>query len=508
MVNKAKSRNILNNMISQIAVQLATLIAGILVPRFIILYYGSEINGLASSVTQIVNYVALIEAGLGTASIHALYKPLAKKDYLGASAVCVSTKRFFSKIGWYFTAAVLVIAMAYPLLVKGETNKVTISLLIVTIAATNIFEYFFHAKYRVLLTADQRLYIIGYARAIGMVLQTVVKLILIFMHFNVLFVYLVSSLIMLLRILFVRAYIKKKYLWLNYSVEPDDGALSQRKALVWHQIAGLIVNNSSSIVLSVAVPSGLSLASIYAVYNMIISNIYNLVTGTFSNGIVAMFGQARAIESESVFRQRYRQYEYGYYILASVVYGTMATMLIPFISLYTRSADIDYVSYPIAVLFLIVGILNATRVPGSMLINATGHFTQTKNRALIEAGVNLIFMLLLVKPFKIQGILLASIISFLYRVPDIILYVNKNILRDTPLLSIRRALRMWLCCGLSVSVLTFLLIPANIGTWSEWVIYGILSALITFVITIVINSLVEMKYFTILLRNMLNKLKN
>ncbi len=507
MGSSAKSKKVLNNMLSQIVVQFVTLIAGILVPRFIILYYGSEINGLASSVTQIVNYIALLEAGLGTASIHALYKPLAQKDYLGASAVCVSAKKFFSKIGLFFTIAVLIIAVIYPFLAKGNTDKITIFLLMIAIAATNIFEYFFHAKYRVLLTADQKLYIIGYARAIGMLLQTIVKLILIFMRVHIIFVYLVSSMVLLLRILFVRAYIKKRYSWLDYSVKPDDGALSQRKALVWHQIAGLVVNNSSSIMISVTIPSGLSLASIYSVYNMVVSNIYNLVTGAFSNGVVATFGQARTVRDESQFKKSYRQYEFGYYIVTSVIYGTMAAMLIPFVALYTRSADINYVSYSIAILFMVVGVLNATRVPGGMLINAAGHFTQTKKNALTEAGIHLVFMLVLVWPFKIEGILFSSVISFLYRVPDIIIYTNKKILKDSPFLSIRRAIRMWFCCGLSAFVLTTFLMPNSINSWLKWIICSLVSFVVTLMITIIVNAVAERESFSSLTHTIAKRIK-
>jgi len=507
MGSSTKSKKVLNNMLSQIVVQFVTLIAGILVPRYIILYYGSEINGLASSVTQIVSYVSMLEAGFGTASIHALYKPLAQKDYFGANAVCASTKKFFSKIGLYFTIAILAISAIYPYLAKGNTEKTTIALLIITIAATNIFEYFFHAKYRVLLTADQKLYVIGYTRAAGMLLQTILKLILIFMHVHIVFVYLISSIVLLLRILFVRAYIKKRYSWLDYSVKPDDGALNQRKALIWHQIAGLIVNNSSSIVISVTTPSGLSLASIYAVYNLVVSNIYNLVTGAFSNGVVATFGQARTVNDESLFKKSYRQYEFSYYIVISVIYGTMAAMLIPFVSLYTQSADINYISYSIAILFCIAGILNATRVPGSMLINAAGHFTQTKKNALIEAGIHLVFMLVLVFPLKIEGILLSSIISFLYRVPDIIIYSNKKILNDSPFLSIRRTLRTWLCCGLSAFILTAFLIPKSINSWFQWIIYSFVSVMVTLIITVLVNAVAERKSFSSLTHTIVKRIK-
>ena len=490
-----KQTAILNNMVSQIVVQFVTLIAGILVPRYIILQYGSEINGLASSVNQIVNYASLLEAGLGTASIHALYKPLAQKNYLGANAICSSAKKFFNKVGIYFTLAVIAVSFVYPFLAKGKTDKITIALLIITIASSNIFEYFFHAKYRVLLTADQKLYVIGYSSAIGILLQTVVKMILILLGAPIIYVYLVSSIVLLLRIGFIRMYVNRNYSWLDYSEHPDDGALNQRKALVWHQLAGLVVNNTSSIVISTAIPSGLNLASVYSVYNMVVSNIYNMITGTFSNGVVASFGQAKALKGEEQFCQTYRQYEYGYYIIASVIYGATAAMLLSFVGLYTKSADINYISYSIAGLFIIVGILNATRVPGSMLINAAGHFIQTRNRAIIEAVINVVFMVILVRPLKVEGVLLASVISFLYRVPDIILYTNKHILKSSPALSIRRAIRMWVSCFISAVLMHKFLFHSDIDSWRMWVIWGMISVLVTTTITLSLNFIAERKEF-------------
>lgn len=505
MAKQQKGLAVINNMASQIIVQFIILIAGILVPRFIILHYGSEINGLASSVTQIINYAALLEAGLGTASIHALYKPLAQNDHNAANAVCASAKKFFAKVGLYFVVAVFAVAVVYPFLVKGETDKLTVMLLILVIASTNALEYFIHAKFRVLLTADQKLYVIGYSRAVGILLQTVIKLVLIFLGAHIIVVYLVSSFVLALRIGFVQIYAKKKYTWLDFSVKPDDHALRQRKALVWHQIAGLVVNNTSSIVISTAIPSGLNLASIFSVYNMVVHNIYNLITGAFSNGVVASFGQIKELKDERQFGQIYRRYEFGYYIFISVIYGTMATMLIPFVRLYTESADINYISYSVAALFVVVGVLNASRVPGSMLINASGHFTQTRNRAIIEAIINVVFMLILVWPLKIEGVLLASVISFLYRVPDIILYINKHILKTSPLLSIRRMVRMWISCFLSTILLQAVLIPPHIDTWGQWLLWSIISVAVTAVVAIVLNFIFERKEFFEICKSILHR---
>ena len=68
------------NSISAIALQLVSLAVGLITPRIMLYYYGSEINGLISSLTQFFSYFMLVEAGLAGASIYALYKPLANRD--------------------------------------------------------------------------------------------------------------------------------------------------------------------------------------------------------------------------------------------------------------------------------------------------------------------------------------------------------------------------------------------------------------------------------------------
>ena len=51
-------------MISQIVV----MAAGMITPRLMIATYGSEMNGLVSSLNQFISYITLVEAGIGGAA--------------------------------------------------------------------------------------------------------------------------------------------------------------------------------------------------------------------------------------------------------------------------------------------------------------------------------------------------------------------------------------------------------------------------------------------------------
>lgn len=493
------SRPVLN-MASQIAVQVAAFISGLLVPGFIIAVYGSEINGISSTVNQIISYTALLEAGLGLVSIQALYKPLAAGDMDGVSGVCSATSAFYRRTALWFSLVILVAAAVYPQLARGQTDRRTIALLVLTISSTSVIEYVFHAKYRVLLTADQRLYVVGFSQAIGMVLQTVVKLWLIGLHVHVVLVYAISALTLAGRLLFVRWYVRRRYPAVRFDGARNDGALSQRGAMLRHQIAGLVVNNTDGLIISTLLEGGLKLASVLSVYSLVFKNMYNMITGAFSGGVVASFGRLLNKKEMREVVPVFRMYETAYMMVISVLYGTTAVMLLPFVGLYTRGVtDVVYVRQGLAVLFLCAQVLNATRVPYGMMINAAGHFRQTQGRALLEAGIHLGVSLALVFPLGMEGVVVASLCSYGYRAPDQVLYTNRRILGERAGGSVRRVLLCWGCiAGCAVGIPALLpVVATSYGLWLRWaaVSFGLCCA-----VTLVVFGLFERRDLLRLLR--------
>ena len=60
--------------------QVIVMLAGFVTPRILLQFYGSEMNGLVSSINQFITYFSLVEAGIAGAAVYSLYKPLAEKD--------------------------------------------------------------------------------------------------------------------------------------------------------------------------------------------------------------------------------------------------------------------------------------------------------------------------------------------------------------------------------------------------------------------------------------------
>ena len=98
---------IARNIICSILLQLVTIISGFIVPKVILSCFGSNVNGLISSINQFLNYIQLLEGGLSGVIMSALYRPLAQQDDEAVSRVIKAAQQFFQKIALIFLLAVL-----------------------------------------------------------------------------------------------------------------------------------------------------------------------------------------------------------------------------------------------------------------------------------------------------------------------------------------------------------------------------------------------------------------
>ena len=60
--------------------QAVVFICNLILPRFILVAYGSEYNGIVSSITQFLTFISILRLGIAGATRVELYKSLAADD--------------------------------------------------------------------------------------------------------------------------------------------------------------------------------------------------------------------------------------------------------------------------------------------------------------------------------------------------------------------------------------------------------------------------------------------
>ena len=128
------------NIVCSTLAQLVTIASGLIVPRLMLSTFGSEVNGLISSLTQFLNYIALLEGGLGSVVLASLYSPLAEKNAVKLSRVLKSAERFFKQIAVIFAVYVVILSCLYPLFVNSPLSWIETASLTVILAIALFFQ--------------------------------------------------------------------------------------------------------------------------------------------------------------------------------------------------------------------------------------------------------------------------------------------------------------------------------------------------------------------------------
>ena len=505
MVLNKKKATMLNMLVTALY-QLTTALFGFILPNLLLNSYGAQLHGYTSTVNSIMSYIALINAGLAPAAVQALYEPLAKKNNKRISEVLNAIDRFYVRSGVLYSIAIIICAVVLPFIISNQIPSYLVVLLMLVIGATNTLDCFVYSKYRVLLQADQRLFIVSLVDTVAYFFRVAIQVSLIYLQQSIVIVMGIPALLVIARTIVLAQYCRKHYPGLDSFIKPDKTALSKRWSAMLHQLAGLVVYNTDVTLLTIF--GSLIEVSIYSVYNLVFSHIYNLLTNIFSTGTLASFGQVMSEGRKDALLKAYDLYEYVYYFVVSFVYGVSASMILPFVSVYTKKyTDIHYVDVRLAILFMVIGFANNMRVPSGTMINAAGHFKETQWRAILEATINLTVSLILVKPLGMFGLLIGTVCSFAYRTTDIIYYSHKHILNISCKKAVLRVIRTAFCIVGSILLYRLIIDVYEVESWSKWIVYAIIDSCITVLVVCSVNFITEPKLFKDCVNMVVKKIK-
>lgn len=418
-------KTILKNIFSGLLSQLATIIYGFIVPILIIREYGSSTNGLVSSIAQFIAYINLLQLGIGPVIKKSLFEPIAKNDKEKIGDILGASNLFFRRIAYFLIIYIVVLCFIFPF-INNEFSKVYSISLIIIISFGTFFEYFLGMTYKLFLTSDQKNYIVDYINIFGYVISLILIYVLISTNNSIQSVKLVGALVFLVKPLLMKKYFDKHYYIkinkkTNYSFKDKWSGFA-------HHIAATIQSNTDVVVLTIF--SNLTNVSIYAMYNLIVTSINNIIV-SLTNGIDGFFGKS-LVQNESSINDNFNIYNFFFYTIMVILVGCTLVLITPFISIYTSSIpDADYVKWSFGYILVLAEFNYAIRYPYATLVYSKGHFRQTTKYAIIEPIVNIIASIILVNKYGLIGVALGTLISMPIRSFGFIFYAIKHILNES-----------------------------------------------------------------------------
>lgn len=429
-----KDRKSILNLTTSLLYKVITCAVGLIIPRIFVMSYGSELNGLQSSVTQIFAYIALIEAGVGEATIQSLFGPIARKDYKSVNGILSATTFYYNKIGYIYLAILIALSVLYPLIV--EVNSVsfwTVFGYIIFAGATTGINFFYQSKIILIMQAEGDMYYNSMFTMAAYLVTSAIKIALILAGQNIV---LIQVAFFLTNLAFMYGYYRvatNKYSWVNFKESPNLKAISQKSSVLIHKISGLIFNSTDILLLTFI--CNLEVVSIYAMYKLVIGMVTTIIA-SFGDSINYKLGQTFNNSSKEHYCKLIDSFNVGYSAFAFALFSVTSILIIPFLRLYTNGMDINYI-FPLLPLFYVtIEVLQVGREAMLRTVTVAGHFQNTLYQAIIEMTLNIVATvsaMFVCKHFWgneacLYGALFGTIVALLYRTFDLNRYANIKLL--------------------------------------------------------------------------------
>ncbi len=503
-MSKSRTQNAKLNIVFAITLQIVTFFRGLILPRIIIPAYGSDVNGLISSITQFLTYISLLEAGVGSIFRTSLYKPLANGDIDGVSGIINEQKRFYRKIGFIFVFYVIALCFVYPLIAKTEIDKFYIVTCILILSISTFAEYFISLPYVSLLSADQKVRISYIVSIIYTIVNIFVALFWVALKADLRFIYLSMCIIGLLRPLFYILYVKKHYA-LNKKAPCNKEALNQRWNGIVHHFAFYIHTNTDSTILTLCIST--AAVSVYNVYNAIVCGIYGVVLSV-SNSIAAGLGNLLVTGDKEPINRTVDSFELVQGGLTTVLYTITALTLIPFVRIYTaQMTDMQYIQPLFGYIMVAAGAIYCFRCIYSTISLNANKYKETQLGAVLECVVNLVLslVLVLVANMGLVGIAIGTAMGMLVRYIFDICFLSKNVLNRSVFMALKMLFVSVLIAVLSIAICRVVLPYDAIDSMIRWLLIALATASITAFVAIMMYMIFYRNTVKVLLQKILRK---
>ena len=435
---KIKVKKSITNFITSIFYKIVTIAVGLIIPKLFITSYGSEINGLQSSVNQIFTYIALIEGGIGAATLQSLFAPVADNNNKKINEYLSATSLYYNKIGVIYFVLLAVVGSVYSFIVKVENFPwYFVVMYVILSGALSGINFFYLAKLKLLISAKGDEYIATVLTMCTFICTSALKIFLIQLGVNILILQ-AGTLAINLAITFIYYLIaKKKYPWLSFKEKPDLTCVSQKNSVLIHRISSLIFQNIDVLLLTFI--CDLKIVSIYTVYKMVVSTVTSMVAsmGESVNFVLGQSFNTEKDENKEKYCKLIDTFNVYYSAVSFGFFSIMCILIIPFMKLYTRNMDQSYIYDILPFLYITIELLTVGREAMMRTIEVAGHFKKTQWRAIAESAINLFSSIIAMFVCKhyfgeiggLYGALIGTILAMLYRTVDINIYANKNILK-------------------------------------------------------------------------------
>ena len=475
------------NLITSIILQFATIVSGFITPKVLLKAFGSETNGLVSSINQFINYITLLEGGVTSVAIASLYKPINNNDMHEISKKISAISHYFRTLSILSALFTIIVGLIYPLLVKTDFSNLYIFLLTCVLGGHLLIQYSLSITYKIFLRADQKVYYISLTQLIIVVINLAVVIVTVNYFKDILIVKMASLATYLIQPLMYTTYVKRHYDIPKIS-KKEVGTLDQKWDGFGINLAYFVHSNTDIVLLTFL--STLANVSVYSIHNLIVSSLKAVVV-TMSSSFSPTMGTIIAKDDNVKTNKVFDRYELIIVLLSFILFTCGAELITSFVDVYTKGIyDTDYHQPVFGIILMLAEMMYCIRDPYVNVTYASGHFRQTAKFAYIEAVTNIVISIILIRFLGLIGVAIGTLIAMFIRTILHVLYLRGNILRRPASLFIKKFV-LFGVPSIAAFITCKSLIVKDISTYRAW----ISQAIMCFIVTAALNFVVAFSFY-------------
>lgn len=487
-MNKIKKNITLINLISSFILQVLTLLNGFIISKIVLTYFGSDVNGLVSSLTKFLSYISIFEGGITGVVMASLYKPLNDGDNKKVSSILKTTTNFYKKLSFVLVIYTLILALIYPIVFKTNFSYFYIFFLTIILSLSSFVQYNFSLTSKTFLRADKKVYFVSFIQSTVLVINILLSYISVKIFPNIHFFKLLSAIIFAIQPLIYNIYIKKHYT-IDKDVLEDKKLLKSRWDGFSINVASFIHTNTDILILSLF--TNMITVSIYSVYALIASGLRTILS-FLSVGMAPTIGQLYSKGNIETLDERFNLYEFLVFFLIFLLFSVTGLLITPFVMIYTSNiTDANYYQPLFGYILVLSEAVYLIKYPHMDLAYSANKFKQLKIPSYIEAFLNITLSLILLKYFGIIGVVIATLISMIFTMIYYVWFTKKNIYNRKQSCFYKKLVSFSVILVLGITI-CYYLIPSVEYNWINWIWHGIVYTLIFFLLYL-LNSYIFFK---------------
>lgn len=473
---------------------LVSVLFSLIYNNFLIRIYGTQVNGLISTLTQFVSLFSIIEGGFTTAAVVATYSPIVNKDYKLLNNILYTTKRTYLKIGTIITWLVITIGSIYINFIDSPFSRFDTFFLLILSALVSVSSLCFLSKYTVLLQGDNKEYVQVCITLIARVITWSLSIYLMLTRTNIIVVYSINIINILLNVFLLAWYEKRKYPFVTYKGEFNKDLIKGTKDVLFQKIANAVFTSTDLILISSCI--SLALASVYNVYYQVFKSVLTLLSSVAQAPFNSFGHLVKEGNNNEKLKKYFDIYQHLVLVATTILLTVTGVLIIPFIKIYTsKITDYSYVYPSLALLFFSQIFLQSINRPYGTILNATGNFKMQNTQCAIAAVGNIILSISFIPLWGLNSIIFGSIAGTLIILVMNIWHVYMNVLHQSARRTCRNILCNYSAAIILISLTLHFGLPAK--NYFELFFLAICVSMASALIIVLFNLIID-KYSTVM----------